>query len=611
MYAVIPSFGRVQCLGSDHTIGATDACAMRSLLVDATNGGSASGGDGSSDAAQHFLTEALAIATAAAGTSTGSEDEESSTGGGASVAGSSTAHAVSATPRSPRGADGCTELLWILGAAGQLAHAMRQAVLTSGARSYGQIGQIEVRPPDSLWTRLSPALWSGDGRGELAAAYDLLGASYGWRAVRAGLDELLGPDAHWLLPHRESDDLPRGVSSYRFTRVLPLRSMLGDGGASRQYAMQLGPDAGRRWLRQLRQLQTKELARGVLPDWEALQLPADGPGTACAAAARQRLAQAEGLVQLARSFAAIVTPASAGSEVKGEVQGLLAAAANVSETIVTDVWRSAVQVPALVPADELGVEALQQLLQPMHGDEGAAGSRSDSSVDLPHAPALRALLGDASCPWGALRRAYMLLQEVRSRVDKDVVFARELERRHRDMERGAATLGRGERALLEQQMQHEPDALETCGAAVTKATDEVVDTLKALHVELRALEYEFGRHGAPSDDSSAYVLCPVLDPQSQADADADPAGGNGLDGPVAALWWSETHLLVADAPGNALRLVNSATGAVSTMIGGRGAGHADGNLNISKLSAPRGLCVCGEGLIVVADTGDADHMVAM
>ena len=69
--------------------------------------------------------------------------------------------------------------------------------------------------------------------------------------------------------------------------------------------------------------------------------------------------------------------------------------------------------------------------------------------------------------------------------------------------------------------------------------------------------------------------------------------------------WNEKRLLVLDAGESALRLVETASGEVMTMVGGRTAGHVDGILNTAKLNGPRGMCMHGEGVVIIADTGNA------
>ena len=57
--------------------------------------------------------------------------------------------------------------------------------------------------------------------------------------------------------------------------------------------------------------------------------------------------------------------------------------------------------------------------------------------------------------------------------------------------------------------------------------------------------------------------------------------------PVAAVQWTERTLLVLDAAASALRVLETAKGDVSTLTGGRGDGHLDGQINVARFNSPR------------------------
>lgn len=156
-----------------------------------------------------------------------------------------------------------------------------------------QPSAVDLRLPAALWDQLKPSLWSRDGLAALTAAVDQLASSCGLRAVRAGLSAAVGADAGWLLSHAQEAEMPRGISSYRFARLLPLRSLLGGSGRS-QYAAPFVVDATPACCRLLRQLRAQELPRGgasLIGRWHAAQREANGLGAALAC--KQRLAQAQ------------------------------------------------------------------------------------------------------------------------------------------------------------------------------------------------------------------------------------------------------------------------------------------------------------------------------
>jgi hypothetical protein len=124
------------------------------------------------------------------------------------------------------------------------------------------------------------------------AGVEELRAHYGWRAVRAGLSALLAPDAQWLMAHASADRLPRGVSSYRFCRLPPLRAaLMGEtSGSARQYAVQLAADAPSRWLSEFDTRRATELRdESVLGEWEVVRAVAGALD--CVQSARHKLAQ--------------------------------------------------------------------------------------------------------------------------------------------------------------------------------------------------------------------------------------------------------------------------------------------------------------------------------
>ena len=165
-------------------------------------------------------------------------------------------------------AEHCDAVLWLLGLTGQLLHAVQRPTAVNGQparavddgeRLWGS--QISMRPPEAAWSLLHAELWGGTGLAALVRRHDELRAAHGSRAVRAGVTALLGPDAQWLLGHRSCDGLPRGVSSYRFCRLPPLRAALEGEGSSalRGYALQVAPDAVPAWQQRVQRLRAKEL----------------------------------------------------------------------------------------------------------------------------------------------------------------------------------------------------------------------------------------------------------------------------------------------------------------------------------------------------------------
>ena len=331
IHSHVLAFAARQSLGPPGGIRNTDA-AMRSLVAVATTAsiskftppGAKVNVGPNVDATEQFLSGAFA----AAATCLEEVGDTGSGNRGSGTAGSSTAHATAPFVAGKHYCDS----LWLLGFAGQIAHALRHPVHPNGERLYdegqtrgeetqGEDGRggvsgarVEIRPPASMWALLTPHLWGGDGLGALTTAADQMASSFGRRAVRAGLGELLSSDAQWLLSHRECDVLPRGVSSYRFSRLPPLRRALGDSGdAARQYAMHINHEAAPRWLRELRGVRKTVLPwAAVLGDRDAAEVEEAGMGRA--QAARQCLKRAEVLTKLARSITAILCP-NAGLEV--------------------------------------------------------------------------------------------------------------------------------------------------------------------------------------------------------------------------------------------------------------------------------------------------------
>ena len=301
---------------------------------------------------------------------------------------------------------------------------------------------------------------------------------------------------------------------------------------------------------------------------------------------------------------------------KGDAQQLLATAAKVREMAAADVLTSASNVPVLVPETEAAVEALRLLFDPTSEEKIASGLSGGFGFEAPHESALQALLQDSTLPWGSLRRALCLLRQVQEMADKDFVLEREQEKRLWNFDRGLA--GRCIEETNDVQ-----DRLELHGKAVGCAADGAIEALKGLNADLRALEYEYGRHASVLSGSSSahtsqtaqpdgisYIMCPLVEADESPDAEGSPEDaaavrGESLLAPVAAVSWGDRQLVVLDSAANALRSVNSATGAVSTLLGGRGAGHLDGNLNNAKLNAPLGLCPAGEGVFIIADTGNS------
>ena len=294
LHAHLLAFAAHQCLGPEGVARNVqgEVIAVRSLLTFVGTAGNAAFVDGASPAAgtavrldttQQFVADAFAAATTGTAASAGGDGST----------GSSASHAAGSTARSAQRSQ-CDEAVWLLGLAGQLFHALRNPLHPNGTRAdeaERRDLEVEMRPPDALWTKLSPTLWSGEGFRALSASLDEL-RNYGWRAVKAGLTATLAPDAQWLFAHPEAEELARGVSSYRFARLLPLRATLDDGGGSvRQYALQIAPDTEARWLRRIGLLRERELRDAhVLENWEAARAEADAGGKALAA--KQRLAQA-------------------------------------------------------------------------------------------------------------------------------------------------------------------------------------------------------------------------------------------------------------------------------------------------------------------------------
>ena len=45
-------------------------------------------------------------------------------------------------------------------------------------------------------------------------------------------------------------------------------------------------------------------------------------------------------------------------------------------------------------------------------------------------------------------------------------------------------------------------------------------------------------------------------------------------------------------------------GRVKTLIGGAGSGFRDGDISVARLCEPRGMCLCTDGAVLIADSGN-------
>ena len=486
------------------------------------------------------------------------------------------AAAASSSPAPSAHAAHCDTTLWLLGLAGQIAHALRHPVQANGERidpnqPQSSMPHVQLQPPDDLWELLTPDLWSGDKLALLSARVDELRARYGWRAVRAGLTALLGPDAQWLLGHPLVDGLARGVSSYRFCRLLPLRAtLIGEGsGAARQYALQVAADTQPRWQREVGILRAKIFHAAsdrvtFFDEWESAQAAADALGRAHAA--KQRLEQADLLLGLSRAVSAVVTPGTTHDwAAKGELQEILSATASALRDVSTELLTSAKAVPALA-AD--------------YNDEARSATL-----------------------WETLRSARNHLQQVLLTVGNAGVRRQALARLAVDRPGGTTALeeedgGEGATAACEVVEPHvaEPpggdlmDPLQADGAALARIADDAFASLKALHSDLRTLAQDYGRFTAapPSVDSTSFVCYPMMRARdAEKEKEKETATGGGSIRATAAIFpLDDRCVLLLDRASSALLAVDAGKTEVMTLVGGRSAGHADGQLNLSKLSAP-------------------------
>ncbi|KAL1512226.1 hypothetical protein AB1Y20_005488 [Prymnesium parvum] len=486
--------------------------------------------------------------------------------------------------------------LWVLGLAGQLERACHHPVRPDGSAAGDEVAhlrKVQVRPPAAVWAWLRRELWSGDGRRALAAGFDELRGHYGGRAVRSGVTAMLAPDAQWLLAHPVAHVFSLGVSSYRFSRLLPIRAALGEGGGgARQYAIQLAADAVLGWQHKLGAVRRVGLNDGaVLRSWRA----GETVGRGGVGALRRRLGQADALVSLARELAVLFRRAAADPTACGEVQALLIDAAKTIQAAACDVLESARCVPALAPEGEEAREGLRTLFLPLREERPELFSSYEEEDGVEGAR--RALASDGALLWGGLRRAYLLLDHVLRTVDSSTMRDEDLALRANRLDRGLVA------ARSEPDVGEYTDELQACGEAIARAADGTLPTLKALNIEARSLEHELGRFSLPAAElhDDAFVCYPMALAKAEREA-AAPARGRGFSQPVQSVSLSERRLLILDAGDSTLRVVDTAKGEVSTITGSRGVGHADGVLNMSKFSQPQGMCLYSEGVLVVADT---------
>ena len=585
-----------------------------------------------------FVSDALAVAAAASTAGASPTEKSSSVGGSSSSIGSAGSRIDSAgrssqvyeaaglgapwAPREMGDAQGDAQsesVLWLLGLAGQLAHAMHEPVHANGepapvtalvshdsSQSSPNL-MAEIRPPDSVWAALTPRLWSGEGLAALTGAVEQMRPRYGWCAVRKGLSALLGLDAKMLLAHQHADGHARGVSSYRFCRLLPLRAALLGESSARQYTVQLAVDAAPRWRTKARHLRSKNasaslLEMTVLREWEAVRAAAAARGPAHAA--RQRFEQVQGLLALAQEASGLVCPSHTARErspmAKGEWQLHMVSTATLLCQVSREVLDSARTVPALwqkvldsalTHADDTLTTALGTLFAPTWAERLEAHEvRPDQISDgLPHEAALAALISDESRPWGALRSAHVQLQRVLELLDKERVRTKQLA-----SWRSELPLTRLQEKLAGLSGGSFEDLLEQSGLALMAAKKEAVQPLRTLHTELKALECEYGplntssvntvRDGtanAPYGASSAYACYPM-----------QLAGGDApLGQPVCVVPWDERRFVVIDRAGSAVRVLDAGKGEVSNVM--------------STAKKPGGACMYAEGVLVVADTGNA------
>eukprot|EP00966_Prymnesium_polylepis_P043226 1003744-Prymnesium_polylepis.1 len=157
-------------------------------------------------------------------------------------------------------------------------------------------------------------------------------------------------------------------------------------------------------------------------------------------------------------------------------------------------------------------------------------------------------------------------------VDKQTIYDATLEHRRQRFDQGLVGKIEAPNDIT--------DELQKLGASVHKTTDVAVGALKTLTADLRALEHDYGLLGcspAAAADAAAVQFAFMCYPLPVTDEVGVPLAATSL---------NERRLLVLDEANSALRMVETAKGEVTTLLGGRSVGHADGILNVAKLKAP-------------------------
>jgi hypothetical protein len=257
-------------------------------------------------------------------------------------------------------------------------------------------------------------------------------------------------------------------------------------------------------------------------------------------------------VRLSYQLAAFMSPPSTKvSGGHGAAQSLLIAAART----LHDASRESLASATFVPALEL------------------------PSADHPAWSDMRAL--DESATWGAICRVQRLLDQVLLTIDPPPSADGDVR-------------GSGQAAADDEDEQPAQDELHSSGVALDVDAGHAFTALRPLVSKLRTLQYELGSFPIPPPADSPAFMCYSIGPHPGAphstNEEASAERGRKAT-PAAVLPMDASRLLVLDASTSSLCTVDTASGEMSTLVGGRGTpGHADGSGNYAKFKSPGARC---------------------